>query len=114
MRLPKKTDSWQEALKFINRCPVCGATYEVDKAKLFSKNLTASLVHIPCTVCQSNFVVMILIAGHGLSSVGMVIDLNFEDVNRLHKSLPLTIDEIIRGYETMQDNYFLHSLILNG
>lgn len=114
MRQPKKIESWQEALKFINRCPICGANYEIEKAKLFSKNEAANLIHIPCSECNSYFVAMILVVGHGLSSVGMVTDLSFDDITRLHKIDPITTNEMITGYETINNQYFLHSLILNG
>jgi len=115
MLTPKKrSDSWREALKFINHCPICSQAYNPDNAQLFAKNDTASLVHIACGNCQSSFVAMILMLGQGLSSVGMVSDLNFPDAQRLHKSGPLTVDEAIEGYKLIQDEKYFHSLILNG
>lgn len=109
-----KPDSWREALKFINRCPICSALYDIDKAKLFGKNENATLVHLTCTKCASYFVAMVLLVGQGVSSVGMVTDLSFDDVNRLYRKEPITTDEIIDGHELIQKNLFIHSLILNG
>lgn len=114
MRLPKKSESWREALQFINRCPLCGGNYEADKAQLFAKNESASMIHLSCSSCSGYFIAMVLVAGHGLSSVGMVTDLSFDDVTRLHKVAPLTTDEMIAGYESLTHQYFLHSLIIQG
>lgn len=102
-----KPDSWREALRFISRCPVCNTAYEGDHAKLFAKNNAASLVHITCANCQSGFVAMILIMGHGLSSVGMVTDLNFEDVKKLHLAEAINLDEIIEWHTQIHDENFV-------
>lgn len=112
--LPKKSDSWRSALKFINRCPICSSVYDSKEAKLFAKNDTATLVHLTCSNCVSYFVAMILVVGQGVSTVGMVTDLSFKDVNRLFRKDPITMDEIIDGHELIQKNLFIHSLLLNG
>ena len=104
-------DNWREALKIISRCPICGETYHAEEAKLFAKHETASLVHITCHHCQSSFVAMIVMLGQGLSSVGMVTDLNFTDIERLHKVSPLTTDEMIEGYQQIQQNKFVQQTL---
>ncbi len=98
-------ESWLEALKFIGHCPICNHRYEENRAKLFAKQDAANLVHITCGKCSSNFIAMIVIMGQGLSSVGMVTDLNFNDAKQLYKTAPLTVDEIISGYQFIQKNY---------
>jgi hypothetical protein len=114
MGVPKKTESWREALKFINRCPICGSNYKSEKAQLFAKNETANLIHLTCSKCRSYFIAMVLLVGQGLSSVGMVTDLSFEDITRLHKTNPFSTDDLIGGYESINNQYFLHSLIIKG
>lgn len=112
MLTPKTSaDSWQEALRLINRCPVCNENYATDRAKVFAKNEVASLVHITCVSCRSNFVAMILSMGQGLSSVGMITDLDYEDAKRLNKTLPITIDETIEGYKFINNTKFSNYLI---
>lgn len=112
--LPKKSESWREALKFINRCPICSGIYDGKEARLFAKNDAATLVHLTCGQCASYFVAMVLIVGQGVSSVGMVTDLNFDDARRLYRVEPISTDEIIDAHELMDQNLFIHSLILNG
>lgn len=114
MPSPIKPESWREALKFINRCPICSSIYDVKDAKLFSRNESATLVHLTCNQCQSYFVAMVLLMGQGVSSVGMITDLNFDDVKRLYETEPLSTDEIISAHEELQRNSFIHSLILKS
>ena len=109
----KKSESWREALKFINRCPICSGTYDGKEAKLFAKNDAATLVHMTCAECASYFVAMVLVVGQGVSSVGMVTDLSFDDARRLYRQEPLSTDEMIEAHELIQKNLFIHSLILN-
>lgn len=109
----KKPESWREALKFINRCPICSGAYDGKEAKLFAKNDSATLVHLTCGKCASYFVAMVLIVGQGVSSVGMVTDLSFDDAKRLYPEGPLTTNEMIEAHEFIQKKLFIHSLILN-
>jgi len=104
--------SWQQALKFINKCPLCTEPYDPKKAHLFAKNEAAHLVHLTCSKCSSYFIVMILMMGHGLSSVGMVTDLSLADAERLYKAEPITLNEAINGYKLIGKNRF-NSLIFN-
>ncbi len=107
------SESWREALKFISKCPICSTVYDTEKAELFAKNESASLVHITCPSCESSFVAMILMLGHGLSSVGMVTDLNLPDVKRLYQASAITTDETIEGFELFQNNQKFSNLLLN-
>lgn len=95
--------SWQEALKFINKCPVCGAHYEPDRAKIFAEKDQANLVHISCVECRGNFIAMIIVMTQGISTIGMVSDWTFEDASRLHLFEPISIDELIEGRQTINE-----------
>jgi hypothetical protein len=110
-KIPRST--WQQALKFISKCPLCEEVYDQKRASLFAEQNSAYLVHISCTKCESNFVAMILTMGQGLSSVGMVTDLNLEDVKRLYQAEPITLNEALGGYKIIEKRRF-NSLILNG
>lgn len=111
--LPNKAESWRETLKFINRCPICTESYDPKEAKLFGKQDIATLIHITCGKCSSHFVAMIMLVGQGVSSVGMITDLTFADVQKLYRLDPLTMDEIIDGHESIFNQSFIHSLLLN-
>lgn len=96
--------SWQEILKVISRCPVCGSVYNTQKAKLFAQKEKAQMVHFSCENCFGNFIAMVMNMNHGLSTIGLVSDLDFEDA-KLKFSLPtITVDEIITYHQDIQNN----------
>ncbi len=111
MSKPKKSTDWQEALKMMSRCPICNGEYNKEQARLFARQESAHLVHISCVDCKSYFVAMVMIMGHGLSSVGMVTDLSYDDVVRLHHQAVVTLDEVIEGYESIHNQQFLQTLL---
>ncbi len=94
----KRPESWEKALKFMGRCPICDKEYKKESARLFAQRQSANLVHINCVYCRSSLIAMIMVLGQGLSSVGMVTDLSFEDARRLHNVEPISLDEILEGY----------------
>jgi len=100
----KQPSTWQDALKLVGRCPICNAEYAMGSAKLFAKKDSASLVHVNCTKCQSAVMFMIMIMGQGLSSVGMITDLSFEDAKRLYGSEEITLDEALAAYTDIKNN----------
>jgi hypothetical protein len=106
----KKADSWRKNLKLISHCPVCGRDYKSQAGKLFSKESDARFVHFTCRHCQSHFMAMVMMMPKGISTVGMITDLNLKDVQKLHKKLPLTVDEIIEGHKVINSPNFLKSL----
>jgi hypothetical protein len=111
--LPAKNGrlSWQEALKFINKCPICSAIYKPEMAKLFAESDKANLVHICCEACQGNFIAMILVLQGGISTIGMVSDLSFEDAKKLHILPNMDVDELIEGRKILNSHNFLQKII---
>lgn len=103
-------EQWREALRIISRCPVCSTTYNAEDARVFARLEAATMVHIVCVSCQSFFMAMVVLLGAGVSSVGMVTDLSFRDIERLHRADPIDTDEMIVGYQSMQDHNFLEKL----
>ena len=95
----KQQEPWQQGLKLITQCPVCGGDFEAKAAKFLIKKKESQLVHITCCYCKGNFIANIMIFSKGISTVGMVTDLSFEDVKRIYGSVPIEIDEVIEGYK---------------
>jgi len=69
--------------------------------KFFGKGKGSQLVHITCVKCKGNFVANIMIFNKGVSTIGMITDLSFEDVKKLHNSAPIEVDEAIEGYKRL-------------
>ncbi|EKD43605.1 MAG: hypothetical protein ACD_72C00205G0003 [uncultured bacterium] len=98
-----RPDSWLEALKIIGHCPICNDRYDSTRAQLFAQREAANLVHITCKKCASNFIAMIVTMNQGVSSVGIVTDLNFDDARKIYQTTPITVDEIIDGHKFFQN-----------
>src|SRR3989339_630404 len=94
-----KPDSWRKTLKLISRCPVCNHDYQSEAAKLFASGGEAKFVHFTCGNCSSHFMAMVMTVAKGVSTVGMITDLSFDDLQKLHKISPLSIDEAIEGHQ---------------
>ncbi len=45
---------------------------------------------------------MILVMNQGISTIGMLSDLSFEDAERLYTLPPISIDELIEGREAVK------------
>lgn len=94
----KKSDFWRKNLKLISHCPVCGRDYK-SEGRLFINQNEARFIHFTCDHCRSHFMAMVMMMPKGMSTVGMVTDLNLKDVQKLYKMSPLTIDETIEGHK---------------
>lgn len=95
----KKADSWRKTLKLISHCPVCGKDYKAEAGKLFKNESDARFIHFTCNHCKSHFMAMVMVMPKGTSTVGMVTDLSLKDVEKLHKMLPISVDEAIEAHK---------------
>lgn len=101
-----KLAPWEQSLKMINNCPVCGKDYDLKAARLFSDKEKAQIVHIVCNACKGYFVAMVMDLGRGISTIGMVTDLSYSDIERLRDAKPIDIDEVIDGHQLVEQLNF--------
>jgi len=102
----KQPESWREALKYMGRCPACHKEYPAGQAKVFAREDTVGMVHLTCPECSNSFLAMVVVGNRGISSVGMVTDLTYEDAERVFRSEPVSIDEILEGRELIKQKFF--------
>ncbi|MBU1164954.1 hypothetical protein KKA15_05360 [Patescibacteria group bacterium] len=93
---------FDESIKIISFCPVCNAKYNPVEAKVLEEKEEAHLLHITCKKCQSNVVALILTSNLGISSMGIVTDLNSEDVLKFKSSKAVDADDVINIYKILQ------------
>lgn len=99
----KQLEPWQQGLKLITQCPVCGGDFDKKAAKFFIKKKDSRAVHMTCGRCSGNFIANIIIFNKGISTVGMVTDLSFDDIKRIYGSAPIEVDEVIEGYKYLHN-----------
>lgn len=98
-----ESEPWKKTFALISQCPVCNHKYESKAASLFANRDNAQFIHITCENCGSYFMAMMMTLGKGVSTVGMITDLSLFDAKRLHKTPPLSIDDLIEGHKIINE-----------
>ena len=83
----------------ITHCPICNLRYDPLEAKILEEGKNAHLVYIHCRHCQSAILAVIVTNNLGVSSVGLITDLNGEDVLRFKKAKPISCDDVIEVHQ---------------
>ncbi|MFA4871614.1 MAG: hypothetical protein WC610_00935 [Patescibacteria group bacterium] len=95
-RLPEDT------LRLVSYCPVCHCHYNPLEAKILDENETAHLIYVKCGRCKSAIVALILANSFGVSSVGLITDLDSQEVNKFRESAKINSDELLGVYEALK------------
>jgi hypothetical protein len=90
--------SIQEGLRLMNQCPLCKQQHTSETANILVKKNDTHLVHITCPFCHNAILAVIVVTPMGLSSVGMVTDLQAADVLRLRNDRAIDEDELLNFY----------------
>jgi len=92
------------ALKVIGQCPVCRAVYSKNNINLFSQTLDFSVMHLECPKCKIGFVAGIFRMEQGISTVGALTDLNFNDIKRLQEEEQISLDDVLDFTKKLNNN----------
>ena len=93
-----------EEIKLIARCPLCEADLNSVKAKVVEYKDDLDLVHIQCHKCKGFILALVLKTGTGLSSIGLITDLDFNDVLRFKDKEKISINQVINIYQALEKN----------
>lgn len=96
----------QEQIRLLQQCPVCAKQYDPKQAKILEERGDAHLVHITCPHCLNSFLAVIVASQLGMSSVGMVTDLNDTDVKRLRAYQPISENELLDFHQYLKNNFY--------
>lgn len=106
----KQPKNWQKTLSLISQCPVCSQDYDKKTEKQFLDVKNTHLVHMTCNNCQSYFLAMVMELGKGVSTIGMITDLSYEDVKRTYKTKAIRMDEVIEASQLLNKNNIINIL----
>lgn len=87
---------FDEEVKMAAYCPLCDADLNPVQAKIVEGKDDLHLVHIQCNKCKGFILALVLRTANGLTSIGLITDLNFNDVYKFKNSDRLSADEIIK------------------
>jgi hypothetical protein len=102
---------FDEEVKVIAYCPVCEADINPIKAKIVENKEDLNLVHIQCSKCKGNILALILRTSSGLSSIGLMTDLNFNDIFKFKEHDSLADNEIISFHKKIRKKNFINQII---
>ncbi|MFA5358930.1 MAG: hypothetical protein WC310_03890 [Patescibacteria group bacterium] len=98
-RLPQ---SFDESLKLVSHCPLCDNSYNFMEARVLEEKEGASLIYIRCRKCQSAILALLFNNQMGISSVGLVTDLNPEEVQKFRQYKEINEDDILESHQLLQ------------
>lgn len=106
---------YQDGLRMISYCPLCETSYNPMEAKVLGEKEDGHLLHIRCKKCWNSILALVMVSNAGVSSVGLVTDLTFEDVVKFReKPAEVTIDDVITVHEMLDsqtDGDFIDAIL---
>ncbi len=99
---------FDEGVKLISYCPLCESSYNPREARVLGEKEDSHLLHIQCGNCANAIIALVLISSVGVSSVGLVTDLGYDEVNRFKEAPAVSTDDVIETHHLLTDeeNFF--------
>lgn len=94
---------FEEGVKLISYCPLCETSYSPQAAQVLGEKEDSHLLHIQCGQCSNAIIALVMISSAGISSVGLVTDLIFDEVDRFKETESVTTDDVIEIHDMLQD-----------
>lgn len=101
---------FQEGLKFISFCPACRSRYDQVEAKILEERDESYLVHLTCRHCGSSVLALVATGILGITSIGMITDLNSEEVIKFKETESIAADEVIEAHQLLADRGIIKKL----
>jgi len=103
---------FDEGVRLISYCPLCESSYNPSEAKVLGEKEESHLLHIRCGNCSNAIIALVMISSVGVSSVGLVTDLGFEEVNRFKTNRPVSTDDVIEMHHLLKDEETMFARLL--
>ena len=89
----------------ISYCPLCETNYNPMEARVLGEKEDGHLLHIRCKKCWNSILALVMVSNVGVSSVGLITDLTFEDVQKFsaHQA-DVTVDDVIEVHRLLSDD----------
>ncbi|MFH1173170.1 MAG: hypothetical protein V1692_01410 [bacterium] len=104
MPFDESSNFFNEGLKLISYCPVCNSRYEQVEAKIVEEKDESYLVHLKCRRCQSSVLALITASALGLTSVGLITDLESYEVVKFREEPAVSADDVLQAHLFLNNN----------
>ena len=85
----------QEGLRLMRECPLCSKEYDMDRMNVLEECSGTHLVHIACPHCLNAVLLIVMISEFGMSSVGIVTDLDPNDAIKMQRLESIKEDDVL-------------------
>lgn len=89
-------------ITLITHCPVCNLRYDPLEVKVLQEGERAHLVYIKCRHCQTAVLALIIANTLGISSIGLVTDLDADDVLKFKSAKTISCDDVIEVHQFLK------------
>lgn len=96
-------------MRMVSYCPLCDAEFNPMEAQILGEDGDAHLLHVRCRTCSNAILALVLVTKAGISSVGLVTDLSYEDVLKFRSGGRLSVDDVIAVHESLGNKEFLEA-----
>ncbi|MFA5029462.1 MAG: hypothetical protein WC518_01775 [Patescibacteria group bacterium] len=93
-----------DGLKIVANCPVCHYHYNPGEAKVLEENEGAHLIYLKCRRCYSAILVLIMANNFGISSVGLITDLDSHEVMKFKAAKETNSDDVLSVHQLLENN----------
>lgn len=109
MSVPKthRSSFSDEGIRLISYCPLCEASYNPESARVLGEKEDSHLMHIQCGRCSNAILALVMVSNVGVSSVGLVTDLGFDEVYQFKEAEPVSTDDVIETHRMLVNENIL-------
>ena len=97
-------------MRLIANCPFCLRQYDPLQAQLLGTEGTTHIWYVSCAVCRHALMVAVLVTDGGVNSVGIVTDLQAEELAKYQDMSPVSADDCLLLHASLVGD---HDLGLN-
>ncbi|HLD17515.1 MAG TPA: hypothetical protein VJB99_00375 [Patescibacteria group bacterium] len=91
-------------------CPLCETRFRPVEARLVAKEDDAHLLHMRCRKCANSVLAVVLSSGSGVSSVGLVTDLSYDDAVRFRRAPRVVAEDVLGAHVWLQSAFWADRL----
>ncbi len=102
---PRGSNKFPDNIKIVSHCPICNYNYDPMEAKILEESEGAELIYIKCKNCQSAIVALISINQLGITSVGLITDLDSSEVSQFKEMRGISANDVLEVYEALAKEY---------
>ena len=89
--------------KFLGNCPICNKKFSSSDASCIEGEEDMRVLYVECKKCASSVVLGVVKNVPGLvTTVGMLTDMNKEDIERMRNLSPLTADDVLEMHAYLE------------